>query len=140
VTGKLTFAIGARDGQIELEPKVPFAVYAERVSQSWVNLAPLEPTPFNACKSALKAIEAGFFGTPTICSPNSDYERLSPAGALVARTEQDWAAWLEKLLDEDFYNATTKDLRARTLELAGIRGQATIFLESVVGVKSLHRS
>jgi hypothetical protein len=83
-----------------------------------VNLAPLESTPFNACKSALKGIEAGRFGIPTICSPNQDYERLTKAGAIIASSNTEWFDSLEMLMDRDAYQNSTSNISRKTLKIA----------------------
>ena len=133
VTGPVEFRLDVPPAQLEHGEKVPFAAYAEKFRGVWVNLAPLEDTPFNACKSALKAIEAGYWGIPTICSPNPDYARFAEAGALVAHDAAAWFARLERLLDVDEYLRVTRDLRAKTLQLADVHLQADRFVHEVLG-------
>jgi len=133
VTGPLNFRLDLPEDQIVHRDKVPFASFAQQFAGVWVNLAPLEDTPFNACKSALKAIEAGYWGIPTICSPNPDYARLSAAGALPAVEGKGWFDWLERLLDEREYRRLTEGMRERTLALADVERQARVFLDQVVG-------
>lgn len=129
ITGHLNHDLRAREGQIEHYPRVPFSEYADRIRPGWVNLCPLEPTPFNECKSAIKVIEAGYWNIPTICSPNPDAERFAQAGALVASTVQGWLDALELLLDDAVYKRRTEGLRARTLALADAHAEAEVFLE-----------
>jgi glycosyltransferase involved in cell wall biosynthesis len=106
VTGPLSFGVRAREGQIMAKEKVEFSIYHERVAEGRVNLAPLEESPFNRCKSALKILEAGFFGIPTVCSDFPDARRFLGAGAHIARSPEDWRAALERLLfDEETYRA-----------------------------------
>ena len=81
--------------QVLRATKVPFAVYPQQFAGAWVNLAPLEDTPFNASKSALKVLEAGYWGLPTLCSPTPDYARFADAGALLASDPDAWLHWLE---------------------------------------------
>jgi hypothetical protein len=133
VTGPLGFELRARHGQVVHHEKVPFAVFAERVRTAWVNLAPLEVTPFTQCKSALKVLEAGFWGTPTVCSPLPDAERFLPCGALFASNGQECLAALQKLLVPAHYAAMTHELPARVLAQADICRTADAFLQFVEG-------
>lgn len=132
VTGPLGCALEARPGQVQRQDKVPFAAFADQVRDGWVNLAPLEDTPFNACKSALKVLEAGYWGIPTLCSPNPDYARFRDAGALLAADPGEWLLQLERLLDDSYYLAVTADLRRRSLALADVKAQAAVFIEQVL--------
>lgn len=128
ITGQLHCTLRAAPGQLVLRERVAFADYAARVQRGWLNLAPLEDTPFNRCKSALKVIEAGFWGIPTLCSPMPDMLRMRAAGA---RPAEDMAAWqdaLEQLLDPDVYRSETARLRERVLALADPALMADAFL------------
>lgn len=132
ITGPLACRLDVPAGRVQRADKVPFAAYHRQFERAWLNLAPLEDTPFNAGKSALKAIEAGYWGVPTLCSPNRDFERLATAGALVARTGDEWLQRLEALRDASEYRRVTCDLRRRTLSLADIDEQATRFVDEVL--------
>lgn len=133
VTGPVDFALDLPRSQLLRGPKVPFAVYPQQLVDAWVNLAPLEDTPFNACKSALKVLEAAYWGVPTICSPNPDYMRFADAGAVLAPGPEAWLDALERLLDPAEYQAISSGLRERALALADVQQQARIFLEQVAG-------
>jgi glycosyltransferase involved in cell wall biosynthesis len=124
ITGELKQSLRARPGQVSQAARVPFADYAEVVRGAWVNLSPLEPSPFNDCKSAIKVIEAGYWGIPTICSPNADSERFVGAGAIIARGPDDWHRELERLLDDEAYADCTRGLRGRVLANADVGVQA----------------
>ncbi len=128
ITGHLNQRIRARDGQVEQMPRVPFSDYVNHLKLGWVNLAPLETTPFNYCKSALKVLEAGYWGIPSVCSPNPDVERFANAGALVASTEQEWFDVLEKLRERKHDQAETENLRNRVLTLGDPEEQAERFI------------
>jgi glycosyltransferase involved in cell wall biosynthesis len=130
VTGPLSFEVKAREGQVVAKEKVDFSIYHERVAEGRVNLAPLEESPFNRCKSALKILEAGFFGIPTVCSDFPDARRFLGAGAQIARSLEDWRAALKRLLfDEEAYRAETERLRERVLALAHPEQMAQKWLE-----------
>jgi hypothetical protein len=72
ISGPLAVSIRARRGQVIHQQKVGFSKFHLLFKSGAINLAPLEATPFNQCKSALKLIEAGWWGIPTICSPTPD--------------------------------------------------------------------
>lgn len=129
ITGPLVFSIDADPRQISHEERVPFSEYQARVQNSWVNLAPLEETPFNQCKSALKVFEAGYWGIPTLCSSNRDNVRFSSAGAWVSTKPEEWVDNLERLLNETEYQQASHELRQRTVALADVDKQAKLFLQ-----------
>lgn len=121
VTGPLNFRLAARDGQVLHDDKLPFERFHEAVQRGRVNLAPLEATPFTRCKSALKVIEAGCFGIPTVISPLPDAERFADAGAVIADGAAAWEAALERLLfDDAAYAAATDGLAERVRARADI--------------------
>ncbi len=132
VTGPLNFALQARPGQIIHREKVSFENYPHLFQDSWVNLAPLESTPFNQCKSALKVMEAGFWTIPTVCSPTSDTERFTGAGALQADKPRDWLQHLEALLDPGYYQVVSDKLRERTLKMADVHCFASRLVQTVL--------
>ncbi len=131
VTGPLRFRLKVPDSRIFRQDRVPFPAYARQFADLWVNLAPLESTPFNASKSALKALEAGYWGIPTICSPNADFARFASAGAVQAFDAGDWLTQLERLLDDREYAGVTARLPERTLALGDVEHQAQVFLAEV---------
>lgn len=121
LVGPLTHALDVPADQVQHRPRVPFADYLSEVRRPGIHLAPLEATPFTACKSALKVIEAAFWNQPTVCSPLPDAQRLVGAGACVATTVADWRHWITRLLDEPAaYQAVTCGLRSRILREADI--------------------
>lgn len=121
VTGPLTFNITARPNQIMHHEKLCFSRFHERFAGVSINLAPLEPTPFTRCKSALKVIEGAFWNIPTICSELPDAERLVGSGALQASECGEFEDCLERLLtDPEFLTRTRTGLRTRILQKANI--------------------
>jgi hypothetical protein len=129
VTGPLDFTLPARAGQVVHREKVPFDRYHDRVRAGWVNLAPLEVTPFTRCKSALKVLEAGYWGVPTVCSPIPDAVRFEDAGALFADDAEGCYVRLEAMMDEAGYRRATEGLSARVLAVADVDREAGRFLE-----------
>jgi hypothetical protein len=61
------------------------------VAEFDIGLVPLDLSPFNAAKSALKGLEMAAVGVPVIASPTDEYRRLATAGAcLTAASAADW--------------------------------------------------
>jgi glycosyltransferase involved in cell wall biosynthesis len=131
VTGSLNVTITARPGQIRCSEKVPFKQFHQRYTRSWVNLAPLEQTPFTQCKSALKVIEAGFWGVPTVCSAIPDTRRFEKAGALLANDSQACFDWLESMLSPKQYLQTTNELSERVKRMANAQAIGDQFVTLV---------
>jgi len=131
VTGRLRGTLNAAPGQLVKHARVDFADYASHVQRGTINLAPLEDTPFNRCKSALKVIEAGFWGIPTVCSPVPDMARFRDTGAVLATDEAAWLEAFERLLDPAAFPAGTARLRERVLELADPAVMARAFLAAL---------
>ena len=97
VVGPLNTSLRVAKSQLTFSDKVPFKDYEFLVRKSDINLAPLENSIFNQCKSALKAIEASAFGIPTIFSPNRDANRFLNTSTLIAKTDDDWYNFLKSL-------------------------------------------
>jgi glycosyltransferase involved in cell wall biosynthesis len=132
VTGPLDFELEARPGQVDRHEKMPFDRFHENVQRCDVNLAPLEASPFTACKSALKVIEAGYWNIPTVCSPLPDAQRFVGAGACLANTPAEFEAQLLRLLRDDaWYAEQTEGLRERVLALADVNAVAQQWLDFV---------
>lgn len=104
VVGPVRFNAGEfPPGTVAAVPSVEYDILPELLASTWVNLAPLEPTPFNDCKSALKVLESGAFDCPTLASPSDDVLRHVELGApaIVCRSGHDWYEALVSLLDAD---------------------------------------
>lgn len=133
VAGSLHFKLDIDPDRIERQPRVHFSEYVKLVQQGWANLAPLEPTPFNQAKSALKVIEAACWGIPTVCSPNPDIRRFDGFGAVMADNDHQWRTQLERLVDPQSYRQLTENLREMVLERAGVDTQAKAFADAWLG-------
>ena len=95
--------------QVEWHPPVPFAHYPVKLAQlvADIGVAPLLDTPFNTCKSALKALEYGALGMAMIASDLAPY-----ANAPIRRVcnAQEWIVALAAL-----ENDAQRQLEAQTL-------------------------
>jgi glycosyltransferase involved in cell wall biosynthesis len=103
----------------ELESPVELAPYESRVTRipmlSWddylrakatwdINIAPLEPTTFNAVKSTIKFLEAAIVGVPSVCTSTPPYRDVIEHGVngFLATNQDDWIRSLNTLvLDHD---------------------------------------
>jgi len=116
---------------VERVGRVDFKRYADLVRSAHINLAPLEDTPFNRCKSALKAIEAGCFGIPTVASPIGDYLRVATEGVVYASDAEQWYEKLTLALDDDSYRRWSEGLVERLRPLSDVDAFARDFLRFV---------
>lgn len=141
VTGPLQLPPGLPLAQVDHQPRLPFADYAQAIAGASVNIAPLEPTRFNRGKSALKVMEAGFWDVPTVCSPWPDAHRFDKAGAVFAHSTDEWARQLSTLLfNPAARQAATLGLRERVLALADGPTQALRWLAWTQSLGAQHAS
>ena len=112
--------------------KVLFKDYPQLVRTSNISIAPLEDTPFNQCKSALKALEAGMMNVPTVASSIGDYSNINIEGVLHANSEQEWESQLEFALEPNNYRQLSEGLRERMQSFADVDDCAAQFLHFAV--------
>lgn len=129
ITGVLNCTLNCRAEQLQLNAKVSFTQYPQAVANSWVNLAPLEYNEFNLHKSAIKAIEAAFFGAPTLATPIPDMQRLADCGALLVNNATDWFSQLTMLCQTSYYQQHSFQLREKILAKADIQQQTQSFIK-----------
>jgi hypothetical protein len=129
VTGPLNHGLTRHAARIEHHPRVPFEDYPLHFAGVWLNLAPLEETPFNRCKSGLKALEAAYWNIPTLCSTQPDFLRLSGAGALPVDNTAAWLPRLRAMLAPEARALASHGLRARILALADADRFAVDFID-----------
>ncbi|MBW2078875.1 MAG: glycosyltransferase [Deltaproteobacteria bacterium] len=83
-----------------------------------INICPLEDRPFCNCKSAIKYIEAGLVGVPTVATPTNPLKNaiVHDRNGLLAHTENEWFSCLSRLItDEHFRKKIGKAAREDTL-------------------------
>lgn len=112
-------------------PKVPFKDYPKLVAASYISIAPLEDTPFNQCKSALKTIEAGMMNVPTVVSPVGEYADVHMLGVLHASSQAEWEYQLDFALDRENHKRLSFGLRNRTLAYTDVDACAEKFLHFI---------
>ncbi len=83
--------------QISLAPFQEHPLYLRQLAAADVVLVPLADDPFNACKSAVRALDAAAAGRPVIASDIGDNRALVVPGQTgwLARTPADWARALD---------------------------------------------
>jgi glycosyltransferase involved in cell wall biosynthesis len=65
-----------------------------------VGIVPLEISPFNQAKSALKGLEFAALGIPFVASPTREYIRLEAHGVgKTAKTPGEWRKHLQRMID-----------------------------------------
>lgn len=77
----------------------PIDQYPEAVAQLDVGIVPLELTPFNEAKSALKGLEYAALGVPFVASPTGPYRTLVGRGVgLLADSPKAWKGTVGELV------------------------------------------
>lgn len=65
-----------------------------------IGIVPLELSPFNQAKSALKGLEYAALGIPFVASPTREYTRLEAYGiGKTAKTPGEWRKHLQRMID-----------------------------------------
>ncbi len=92
--------------RVSFRALVPYLELPRLLASSWVTIAPLRPSPFTRCKSAIKFLESAAFGAPCIASssdaaPWPDATRHREGGILLAGDESEWWEALNRMMDDD---------------------------------------
>jgi glycosyltransferase involved in cell wall biosynthesis len=74
---------------------LPLEEYYDAIAGMDIGMIPLEISPFNQAKSALKGLEMAAMGVPFVASPTREYERLALYG--VGTTATGPSAWRKQL-------------------------------------------
>lgn len=132
ITGPLTLPLQARAHQVLRREKLPFHAFHQAFEGVGLNLAPLEPTPFNECKSAIKVMEAAWWGVPTVFCHLPDALRFVQAGGVQAHSAREFgqcvADWAHK---PQPWLAQRQALRERVLPEADVYAAADVWLTQV---------
>jgi glycosyltransferase involved in cell wall biosynthesis len=80
---------GLSEDLIEMKDFVDFQAYPDALAKIGADLmvSPLEVNEFNACKSAIKCLEAGGCGYPILTSPVGEYPVMKREGAPITLVE-----------------------------------------------------
>ncbi|MBY4833976.1 glycosyltransferase family protein [Burkholderia dolosa] len=90
----------------EVRPALGVKEYMRHYVGRSISIAPLVDTPFNRCKSNLKALEAGAKGLAFVASRVLPYDNaVDKDVVLYASSEAEWKAVLGKLVDDPVYCA-----------------------------------
>jgi glycosyltransferase involved in cell wall biosynthesis len=123
--------VGLNHIRVKRLPRVRFDQYAQLVRDSHITIAPLEDTPFNQCKSAIKAIESAMMNVPTVASRVGDYVNIDTLGLLHAGSAEEWEAQLEFALEPANHRTLSEGLRERMQAYGDIDQLAVEFIEFV---------
>lgn len=123
--------VGLNHERVRRLERVTFDKYAELVRDSYITIAPLEDTPFNQCKSAIKATEGAMMNVPTVASRVGDYVNIDVTGLLYASTPEEWETQLEFALDPDNHRCLSEGLRERMRAYSDIDQSALEFIAFV---------
>lgn len=104
--------LGIPEARVERRGIVPITSYRELLNGFDIGVIPIDLTPFNACKSALKGLEFGAAGIPFVASATPEYQWLG--SGLLARKPKQWIAHLERLLEPEERVTLGKACRARS--------------------------
>lgn len=95
---------------LELDKETPFSFsgwigldcyYEEMRDSIDIGIVPLEMSPFNHAKSALKGMEMAALGIPFVASPTKEYERFELYGVgKTASNAKEWTKHIQKWIDK----------------------------------------
>ena len=109
--------IGLDPHRVVTHPLVGMDEYPHMWAPLDIALAPLEDSPFNRAKTALKGLEASASGLPFIASDLPEYRSWLKASRLASKPMH-WARHLEELLDPVVRKEEGAANRARAEELS----------------------
>ncbi len=142
ITGPLNHGLQGSHRQIEHFAKRPFADFHLVFDSVCMNLAPLEDTPFNRCKSANKVMEAAWWNIPTIHSHLPDAERFRGVCGHEAKSLSEFESMLfDWASDPESFNISLvsgTELRDLILPLSDVYDFAVRWLESVMDFSRNH--
>jgi len=138
ITGPLNHGLHEWGDRVVHQPKKIFAEYDQAFKGVGLNLAPLANSPFNDGKSALKVLEAAWWGIPTVFSHLPDALRLVGAGGVQANNLAEFEALMNSWsIDSDGFSPKPEALRQAVLQHADVFAFAQKWLIDVVGVSVL---
>lgn len=113
------------DAEPDVTGLVPVEDYPTRVASLAIGIAPLDDTPFNSAKSALKMLEYAALGVAALGSPTPDNVRVNTEGVgMLARRPRDWYRTLLALSDDAFRADVVAASRAAVAASFTIEGNA----------------
>ena len=90
------------EDRVEQVDFVPFEVLPALIADVDINIAPLADNPHKRSKSAIKFLEAGILGVPTVAANLDPYNEIIVHGedGLLCSNEDDWFSNLSALIEE----------------------------------------
>ncbi len=135
-------ARGSYKDRLRWVPPLPFDVHPKIYSLFDINLAPLEVTSFNVCKSDLRLIEGGAQGVPYVASKIAPYlefhKRNGGIGGYLADTPAEWVAGISHLLDGE-REARGQSMKRYVQEVRSLEVVAGTWQAAYEGVLALEK-
>jgi O-antigen biosynthesis protein len=124
-TGKgVAKALGIR-GEVYASGWVPIDDYPVAVAQLDVGIVPLELSPFNEAKSALKLMEMASTGVVPVVSPTAENLTMAAqVGALVADSPRQWEGIVKRLVADEGWRAGQSERVRSAMAAHTIEGNA----------------
>lgn len=110
---------------------VPIERYPTMVGQLDVGIVPLELSPFNQAKSALKMMEMAALGVVPIVSPTDENQRMATLlGAIVADSPRIWEGCVKRLVTDEWWRNDRRDFGRMAMRAHTIEGNAHEWLDA----------
>jgi glycosyltransferase involved in cell wall biosynthesis len=110
---------------------VPIDAYPGAVAQLDVGIVPLELTPFNEAKSALKMLEMAAVGVPSVVSPTAENVRMAAElGQVVASSPRGWEGIVKRLVSDDAWRRDRAEAGREAMRRHTIEGRAEQWLDA----------
>jgi glycosyltransferase involved in cell wall biosynthesis len=106
-----------------------------------INLVPLLNNEFNECKSAIRYMEAGLLGIPTVATAVGDFKHIvvHRETGLLAQEDADWREYIELLLgDVDFRTQLGENARQMVLSKLSTMDEQYLGQLNVNVVEAIH--
>lgn len=115
--------------QLRLLGWVDYDSYPVLLSTFDLALIPMQDHAYNRCKSALKVIDYGAVGVPSICSPVAPYRDLPKLDSTpVLSGDDEWATRVEEFLNNRAANGgPSEQMAERTRRSYGLRENLSIY-------------
>ena len=110
---------------------VPIERYPHMVSQLDIGIVPLELTPFNQAKSALKMMEMAALGVVPVVAPTDENVHMANLiGSVVADSPRVWEGCVKRLVNDDWWRADRRDYGRMAMRAHTIEGNADEWLDA----------
>ena len=135
IVGQLNFDAAPFSGlKVSKLPIVPYEELPKFIARAHINVAPLENSVFNRCKSGLKFFEAAVVGTATVATPIADMKRFKDGPIRLASSPNEWRAHLDELSERVRDTTYREELRTYALDACRSSTQTERFVSWLGGM------